>query len=273
MDSVRRLLLSLLRITLMLTIGLAAYFKLFGNRFIFYPEKTIASVPQLNYEDVSFAAIDGAKLHGWFIPFAKSERVFVISHGNAGNIGDRAEMGEYINREFQASVLMYDYRGYGRSEGSPSEEGLYSDLRGALSYVRSRGYAPDAIYLIGQSLGTAVTVEVAGHEPVAGIILEAPFPSVRALARSYTFSIPLDYFLSARFDSASKIGFIKVPIVVVHGKADPVIPFALGRQLFEGATSRKQFFAVEAPIHEGAMMALGVERTREIREFLFSERR
>jgi fermentation-respiration switch protein FrsA (DUF1100 family) len=178
----------------MLVVGLAAYFKLFGNRLFFYPETTIAAVPHIPYDDVTFTANDGTKLNGWFIPFTASDRVFVISHGNAGNIGDRSEMGEYVSRELRSAVFMYDYRGYGRSEGKPSESGLYSDLLGALRYVRARGYASDKIYLMGQSLGTAVTVDVASRERVAGIILEAPFPGVRELARSYTFSVPRGLF-------------------------------------------------------------------------------
>src|SRR5262249_41066216 len=148
------------------------------NRLIFYPARTLADSPHLPFENIYFNSADGTRLHGWLIPSKESGRVFIISHGNAGNIGDRWEMGEFVNRSFQSSVFMYDYRGYGKSEGEPSEAGLYSDLRGALTFIRSRGYGNDAIYLIGQSLGTAVTVDIASKEHVAGIILEAPFPSI-----------------------------------------------------------------------------------------------
>ena len=215
---------SALRILVMLLFGLAVYFRVFENRLIFYPERTLAGVPLIPHEDVTFTAIDGTLLHGWFIPFKDSDKVFVISHGNAGNIGDRYEMGQYVNQEFHANTFMYDYRGYGQSEGKPSESGTYSDLRGALRYVSSRGYSPKSVYLIGQSLGGAVTVEVASQEPVAGIILEAPLPSIRSLARHYAFSLPIDYFLTARFDSLSKIKNVQAPVVVVHSKRDPVIP-------------------------------------------------
>jgi fermentation-respiration switch protein FrsA (DUF1100 family) len=255
----------------MLVVGLAAYFKFFGNRLIFYPETTIAAVPRIPYDDVAFTADDGTKLNGWFMPFPGADRVFVISHGNAGNIGDRSELGQYVRQELQSAVFLYDYRGYGRSEGKPSEAGLYSDLRGALRYVGARGYAPDEIYLMGQSLGTAVTVEVASRENVAGIILEAPFPGVQELVRSYTFSIPVDYFLSARFDSDSKIQAVRSPIAVIHARKDPVIPFVLGQRLFDTANDPKEFFAVEGEIHEGALMALGVVQMRQLREFLFKK--
>jgi len=264
---------SILRILLMLVIGLAGYFKLFGSRLIFYPERTLAGVPGIPFEDVRFTADDGTRLHGWFIPFKDSQRVFIISHGNAGNIGDRSLMGEYVHQEFQSNILMYDYRGYGQSEGKPSESGVYSDLRGALGYMLSRGFPPKSVYLIGQSLGGAVTVEVASQQSVAGVILEAPLPSVRTLARHYAFSLPIDYFLSARFDSLSKIHNVRAPIVVVHGKGDPVIPFDLGQRLFNEASEPKRFFPVDAEIHEGVLMALGISRTKELREFLFGEKK
>ena len=267
---VRRAALSLLRIILLLVIGLALYFRFFENRLIFYPEPALSGSPQLPFEDVHFTAMDGTRLHGWFIPYAESKRVFIISHGNAGNIGDRVDMAEFVNKEFESSVFAYDYRGYGGSEGKPSESGVYSDLQGALRYVRSRGYSPGSIFLIGQSLGTAVTVHVAAQEPVAGIILEAPFTSARAMARSYMHSLPFDYFLSARFDSAAHIAKVKAPIAVVHAKRDPVVPFVLGQQLFEAAPRPKKFFAVNADLHEGALMAMGLVRTRELRAFLWN---
>ena len=114
-------------------------------------------------------------------------------------------------------------------------------------------------------------MEVASREDVAGIILEAPFPGIRELARSYTFSIPVDYLLSARFDSDSKIRAVQSPIAVIHARKDPVIPFVLGQRLFDTASDPKEFFAVEGEIHEGALMALEVEQMRQLREFLFKK--
>jgi fermentation-respiration switch protein FrsA (DUF1100 family) len=268
----RRLSLAALRISLMLAIGLAIYFRLFEGRLIFYPTATHAGIPNVPFEDVQFKAADGTRLHGWLIPSNDRSRIFIISHGNAGNIGDRYELGEYVNQEFRASVLMYDYRGYGKSEGKPSEAGLYSDLEGALTYSKSRGYPRNQTYLIGQSLGTAVTVELASREPVAGVILEAPFTSIRAVARHYMFSIPFDYVLKSRFDSLAKVLKLSAPVAVVHGRRDKVIPFDLGMQLFDAIPGTKKFFPVEAEIHEGALMALGSERTKELREFLFRNR-
>jgi fermentation-respiration switch protein FrsA (DUF1100 family) len=234
---------------------------------IFYPERTLEDKPDLPYEDVRFNAADGTRLHAWFIPFEGSRRAFLVSHGNAGNIGNRAVMGEFIHREFRTSILMYDYRGYGNSEGKPSEEGLYSDIQGAFRYLQSRGFAAASIYLLGQSLGTAVTIDFASHEAVAGIILEAPFPSSRAVIRRFAFSLPIDYLLKDRFNSLSKVANVHSPIAVVHSRGDPVVPYELGQQLFAGIEAPKRFFSVEEAVHEGALMSLRQSDLKEIRSF------
>ena len=265
---VRKLGFSLIRIVVMLLIGLALYLRLFENRLLFYPDKSLAEKPEIPYEEIHFTAADGVRLHGWFIPFENSKRVFLISHGNAGNIGGRAVMGEFVHAEFQGNVLMYDYRGYGLSEGTPSESGLYSDIRGAISYLHSRGFDSKSVFLIGQSMGAAVTVDLASAEPVGGIILEAAPSSVRALVRSIAFHLPLDYLMTARFDSLSKVVNIHAPIAVVHGRKDPVVPFALGQQLFDAIPGPKRFFVAEGEIHEGALMSLPLPELQEIRNFL-----
>ncbi len=259
---------ALLRMGLMLVAGLAIYLWFFEYRFIFYPERTLAGKPHHRHEDIRFAAIDGTPLHGWFIPFDGSKRVFIISHGNAGNIGDRVDYTEFVLSEFRENVLAYDYRGYGQSDGKPSEEGTYSDLRGAIRYVQTRGFQSNQIFLIGQSLGCAVTIGVAYQEPVAGIILEAPFTSIRDMAKHYAFSIPIGYAFRTRYDSLSRVPSLHVPIVVVQGTRDPIIPSEFGRRIFAAATAPKLFFPVNAEIHEGALMALGIQDISRIRRFL-----
>ena len=253
---------------LMLIAGLSIYLRIFESKLVFYPETELSEAPGIPFESIQFPAADGTRLHGWYIPFEESGRVFLISHGNAGNIGDRAVMGEFVQREFRANVLMYDYRGYGRSEGKPSESGLYSDIDGAFSYLRSRGFHSKSIYLIGQSLGTAVTVDLASREPVAGLVLEAPFTSIRAVARHVTWSLPFDYIMSSRFDSLSKLTRVRAPIVVVHGREDPVVPYDLGQLLFDGIPGPKRFFTANGAVHEGALMSLSSTAIGEIRVFL-----
>ena len=265
----RRLGFTILRIGLMVCVGLAIYVKLFENRLIFYPSRKLNGAPRVPFENVAFTADDGTRLSGWLIPFKESSQVFVISHGNAGNIGDRYEMGEFVHRQFRTNVFMYDYRGYGASDGSPSESGLYSDLQGALLYMRSRGFDNDNTFLIGQSLGTAVVVDVATREQVAGIILEAPFTSVAAVARKIVH-VPIGFLFSTRFDSLSKIREVKAPVVVIHATNDPVIPFELGLQLFKAIVGPKKMFSIDGPFHEGVMTEMKPAEISEIRAFLLS---
>jgi len=258
----------LLRVLILTVVGLVIYLRIFEKRLVYYPTRELAGRPQSTYEDVIFPAADGQKLHGWFIPHERSPVVLIVSHGNAGNISDRHEMGEYLAEALGVNVLMYDYRGYGQSEGRPSEEGTYSDIRGAYSYVRSRGYAPSMILLFGQSLGTAITIDLASSETVGAVILEAPFTSLGAVARRRAFGLPVDYILTTRYDSLSRVHSIRAPVAVIHANRDPVIPFELGMALYRQLPDPKRFFEVEGELHEGALLGLGLERTRQLKEFV-----
>ena len=264
---IRRLSASILRIFVATSVVLVVYVTLFEHRFIYYPERELGATPASAYEDIHFEADDGTLLHGWLIG-ADSDQILIVSHGNAGNIGHRAEMGDFLKEEFEVHILMYDYRGFGQNDGSPSEEGTYSDIRGAYTFALSKGYRGRQIYLLGQSLGTAVAIDLEAQETVGGVILEAPFTSVGAMVRN-RFHLPIDWLLRTRYDSLSKIHGIDAPIAIVHGKDDPVVPFELGAELFEAAGEPKLFFSVDGRIHEGVTMGLGVERVGELRRFIF----
>ena len=258
-----------LRVALMTSVALVVYVKVFEHRLIFYPDRQMAGRPAGPFEDVFFEALDGTRLHAWWLPAPDARRALIVSHGNAGNISHRAQAGEFFRDEFGINVLMYDYRGYGRSEGAPSEQGTYSDIRGAYEHVRSRGFQPESIFLMGQSLGSAVTVELAANEEAGGVILEAPFTSVAAVAQRLFWGLPVGGLFRTKYDSLSKIGRIQAPIAIVHATRDPVIAYAFGRELFEAAHAPKQFFELKADLHEGATMGLGVEELRRLRAFLF----
>ena len=269
MSTIRTFGAAALRVILMTSVALVVFVKAFEHRLIFFPDRETAGKPAGPFEDVFFEAADGTRLHGWWLPKADASRVLIVSHGNAGNISHRAEAGEFVRDEFGINVLMYDYRGYGRSEGAPSEEGTYSDIRGAYAHAQSRGFQPESIALMGQSLGAAITVDLAAGERVACVILEAPFTSVAAMARKLYWFLPLGSLIQTKYDSLSKVSRIRAPIAIVHATRDPVIPQAFGRELFEAASPPKLFFEVKAELHEGAIMGLGVEDLRRLRAFLF----
>lgn len=199
----------------------------------------------LGAEDVHLTTADGVKLHSWWVP-GSGPGVVLYLHGNAGNITHRSSAVRALQSMGQA-VLLPDYRGYGKSEGSPSEKGLYRDADAAYQALLARGYAPEQIVLYGESLGTAVAVDLASRKPCRLLVLQAPFPSARAVAAHV---LPLlGPALISGFDSDSKIGRVHVPLVVIHGDRDEVIDISLGRRLFEKANEPKQFWAVAGAMH------------------------
>ena len=267
-SGVKKYLAAVIRIVLMTVVAIVIYVKLFEHRLIFYPDREMSATPNAPYEDVTLNAADGTQLHAWWLPRPDAKHALIVSHGNAGNISHRTEMGEFLRREFNMNVLTYDYRGYGKSQGSPSEAGTYQDIRAALAYTRQRGFEPHSLFLMGQSLGTAITVDLAAEQAVGGVILEAPFTSVGAVARRLYFSLPLDLLITTKYDSLSKVGRIRAPVAIIHATRDPVIRFEFGRALFEAAREPKTFFQVNADAHEGAMMLLSPDDLGKLRSFL-----
>jgi fermentation-respiration switch protein FrsA (DUF1100 family) len=219
------------------------------GRFIYHPSRTLGADPSsvgLAFRDVEFAASDGVRLHGWLIP-GRSRTTLLYSHGNAGNIGDRVVIARLLADALGVGLFLYDYRGYGRSQGAPSEAGLVRDALAARAALLREGVdAADVVYF-GRSLGAAVTVELALAHPPRGVVLEAPFASVRAMAHRL---LPgAGYVVATRWDAEARIRGLRAPLLVLHGDADEVVPFAQGRAVFEAAPGPKTFFAIPGGRH------------------------
>jgi len=211
---------------------------------------------ELGAEDVWLTAGDGVKLHAWWLRRIDSPVATLFLHGNAGNVTHRGA----ALREIQAagsSVLLLDYRGYGKSEGSPSEAGLYRDAEAAYSWLLAKGFAEAEIVIHGESLGTAVAVDLAARKLCKALVLEAPFSSARDVAR--TVLPRMGGLLMWGFDSLSKIGRVRVPLLVLHGDADEVIDIGLGRKLFAAAKEPKQMWVIEGGGHNNIVEAAGRE--------------
>ncbi len=245
---------------------------IFEDRFIFFPTaypggyyRDAGSVP--NLEDCWFTAEDGVKLHGWFAPADKPIATLVMAHGNAGNISHRLPIIKAL-RDIGFNVFMFDYRGYGRSEGSPDEEGVYRDGRAAFDYVVGRADVDSShTVLFGTSLGGAVVVDVATHRLAAGLILESTFSSAKDVARvAYPF-LPVQFFLRAKFNSDEKIRSLHIPTLFLHGERDSIIPISLGRKLFEAANEPKTFYVVPGADHNDIFWVGGKAYLRQIRDF------
>jgi fermentation-respiration switch protein FrsA (DUF1100 family) len=247
--------------------------RLFEKSFVFFPqypgrESGDWQPVGLPVEEVWLTASDGVKLHAWWIP-GGGDFTFVAFHGNAGNITHRSDIYGFL-RALPANVLAVEYRGYGRSAGSPDEEGIYRDAQAAYDYlVRERGIAPRRIISFGQSLGTAVAADLAANREVGGVVLEAPFPSALSVAkRVYWFLPGLGLVTRTRLATAEKLARVSAPVLVVHCVNDPVIAFALGEEVFRAARDPKELFRVDGYCHEETYIVAPDAYRARLRAFL-----
>lgn len=225
----------------------------------------------LSVEDAWMRTEDGIKIHGWFAKTRGASWTLLWAHGNAGNISHRLDMLSELVANVPANVLAFDYRGYGRSEGRPSEEGVYEDARAAYDYlVKKADIDPARIVCFGQSLGGAVVIDLAAHRAIAGIIAEATFSSASDMARRMLPIPGIGWIVRSRFDSTAKIRELRIPILFMHGNADEVVPFELGRRLFEAANEPKVFWEIPGATHNDTSVVGGQEYYRRITEFLES---
>lgn len=245
---------------------------LMEERFIFYPSSRIEATPReigLPFEDISFSTSDGVRLNGWFVPSPGSGMTLLWSHGNAGNIGHRVENIKLLHEKVGINIFIFDYRGYGRSEGGVSEEGTYRDAAAALHYLRSRNdLDPKRIVLFGRSLGAAVAAELATREDCLALILETPFVSIREMARTAFPLLPIGPFLRIRYDVLEKIKKIKVPLLVLHGDRDEVVPFSQGRKVFEEAPGPKEFYTIHGGHHNDTYIVGGNAYFAALKHFI-----
>jgi fermentation-respiration switch protein FrsA (DUF1100 family) len=219
-----------------------------------YPEGRWTPPPDLPVEDVWFHAEDGVKLHGWYAPHPRPRAVILFCNGNAGNLSHRIDIVRALYGAADASVLVFDYRGYGRSEGSPRESGILADGRAARAFLAEKAQvAPDRVVLMGESLGGAVAVDLAADGGARALILEHTFDAMPNVAAHHYPLFPVRWLMRTHFDSASKIGRYHGPLLMTHGTADTIVPLTFGRSLFERANPPKQFLEIPGADHNDPM--------------------
>lgn len=250
------------------------FVRIFESHFIYFPNYPSRLAGDwhpvgLTVEDVWISADDGTRLHGWWIPRDGASFTFLAFHGNAGNIADRAYVDRFLH-DLSANVLALEYRGYGKSEGQPREEDFYRDARTALRYlVEKRAIDPQHVIAYGQSLGTAVAVDLASETNVGGVVLEAPFTSLAAMARrAYWFLPGLSVLAGSQFDTRSKIRKIKAPVLVVQCTTDPVIPPDLGREVYAAASSPRTLLQFNMSCHEESALLAPARYKAALQQFL-----
>ena len=215
------------------------------NSLIFFPQNFATDnwhPAGLVIEDARFEAADGTRLHGWYVPHEQPRAVVLFCHGNAGNVTHRAETLHRLNHQVGASVLIFDYRGYGRSEGTPNEQGVLADARAARAWLAQRAGIPEnQIVLMGESLGGAVAADLAAADGARALILENTFSSMPDVASYHYPWAPVHWLMQTRLDSAAKIGKYHGPLLQSHGDHDTIVPIQFARRLFDAANEPKQF--------------------------------
>jgi fermentation-respiration switch protein FrsA (DUF1100 family) len=204
----------------------------------------------LKFEDARFAAADGVHLHGWYVPCKDRRAAVLFCHGNAGNVTHRADLLRVLHDRVGVSVLCFDYRGYGQSEGKPDEQGVLADARAARRWLAEQeGIAESDIVVMGESLGGAVAVDLAAADGARALVLQNTFTSVPDVAAHYYPWLPVRWAMHTRLDSLSKIGQYRGPLLQSHGTADSIIPYAFGQRLYEAANDPKHFFPIPGGDH------------------------
>jgi len=242
------------------------------DSFIFQPSPGIdlrISDLDIEGEEVRLDS-EGVSLHGFYLRTTRPDqnaRAVLFLHGNAGNASHRLPNAAELAR-LGTDVLLIDYRGYGLSEGTPSEAGAYADARAGLAHlIQERGIPEQRIVLFGRSLGGAIAVDLARDRALAGIILESTFTSISDVARGL-MGAPLAYLVRGHFDSAIKIGQVRAPMLFFHGDQDRIIDYKFGRRLFELAPEPKQFETITGAGHNDTVQVGGRAYFARIARFL-----
>jgi len=225
------------------------------DAFVYFPERSLAGAPGavgLAYEEVRFPAADGTELSGWWIPGRRSGPAVLFFHGNAGNISGRLDILRRLYDRLGLDVFAFDYRGYGRSSGSPSEEGLYADAKGARELLHARGWDRGGVLLYGRSLGAAVAIQSAAEDPPEACVLEAAFTSLDDLARLHypILSHLVRPWLRDAYPNLERIRKISCPKLFLHGDRDEVVPIGMGWRLFDACQAPKWFRTARGAGHD-----------------------
>ena len=222
------------------------------------PSRTLGPGPDsisLVYERVELFTDDGVRLDAWFLPARNSRGVVLFFHGNAGNISHRLDSLKIFN-ELRLSTLIFDYRGYGRSDGKASEQGTYRDAQAAWRYLtEQRGIAASQIILFGRSLGAAVAAHLAHQQKPAGLIIESGFVSVPELAAQLYPWLPARWLARFQYPTGEYLDSVSLPVLIVHSRDDEIIPFDQGRSLFERAREPKQFLELKGGHNDGFLVS------------------
>jgi hypothetical protein len=258
---------------LMIAIGVLALFWALQRRLMYFPvgdPAAPASIGLRNVETVRFTTADGLELHGWFAPSPRSPAWFtvLVFNGNAGNRADRAPLAAAL-RARGLAVLLFDYRGFGENRGTPTQAGLMADGRAALAHLLERADVDDTrLVLFGESLGTAIAVQIASERSPAALILRSPFVSMIEVGRFHYPFLPVRWLLRDRFASIDRIRSLRCPLLVVAGEEDRIVPISQSRRLYDAAPSPKTLEVLPGADHNDFELLAGNGMIQAVVRFL-----
>ena len=234
--------------------------RLVEKRYVFFPTSEIEMTPAhvgLDYEDLFFPTANENLLHGWYVP-GSGNGTWLWFHGNGGNIGHRVTELALLHHRLGVDLLIFDYQGYGRSQGTPSERGTYQDARAALAYLQQhQGRDAGPVVYYGHSLGTAIAVELAVERPPSGLVLVSPFTSASDLSHLAFSWLPVSWLIKDRYNTLSRIPSVRSPLLIMHGTQDELVPVSHGENLFQAAAEPKSYLALPEAGHNDTFEAGG----------------
>jgi fermentation-respiration switch protein FrsA (DUF1100 family) len=238
---------------------------------VFFPDPYLVGSPAdfgLEFEDVFFAAADGVQLHGWWVPRTGAP-VLLWLHGNAGNISHRLENIKLLHDLVGVQVFIFDYREYGRSQGRISREGTFRDAAAAYRYVTAtRGIPAQDLVLFGRSLGTALATDLAVNHPCRCLILESAFTNSSDMAKMMAPFL-FDWRPKIPYDNLGKIDKVRVPVLIIHGSHDEIIPVDMGRRVFAAAPSPKDLYVIPGAHHNDTYVVGGQAYFQRLKALIF----
>lgn len=246
-------------------IAIAGAMYVFQRSLIYVPDPTRhrpAEAGLAGVDEHILATPDGNSIVAWWLKPAPGRRTILYFHGNGGHLADRAPRFKLL-QQFGIGVLMMAYRGYSGSSGSPSEAANVADGVLAFDFLVAAGVKPGDIVLFGESLGTGVAVEVAQQRPAAGLVLDSPYTSLAAVGQFHYPWLPVERLILDRYDTLSRIGSLHLPLLILHGEADSVVPVAMGRAVFAAANEPKRIDTYPGAEHIYHLQFGSFSRVRE----------
>ena len=244
-----------------------AYIYLFQRNLLYHPSDNSYQEDKVNfdYKEIFIQNKEGIKLKAWLHEKDLiKKKTIIFFHGNAGNLRNRNYKLNELSK-FDINFLIVAYRGFSGNQGKPSELGLYEDARSTLDWLKIKGVKEKNLILYGESLGTAVAIEIAQNKDLAGIILESPFTSMVELAQKYYPVLPVKFLLKDKYETIKKLPNINSPLLVLHGKLDDIVPFSMGKKLFEKANEPKFKYFIDDDDH---MLRYDQKLLNEIKKFI-----